>query len=152
MIGVGILTMGLVANNVATVGDITFGPATMVYGSALVVIGLQAVLFSALAKLYGIKEGLLPYDEKVAVYQRIFTVDRVLLIGILIFVLSLISAAVSIWYWASFEFGPLIPLKILSLAIPSALGIVIGLEVILFGLFSGLLKIERSALQEDSVS
>jgi glycosyltransferase involved in cell wall biosynthesis len=125
------------------IGRAGFDIASLVYAGAALVVGLQAVLFALLAQFYGIRRGFLPPDRLVAAILEALSMERVVLTGLLILLVSLVGGLYSIGVWASADFGDLIPREIITLATPSAVGAICGSELVMFGLFLGVLDVQH---------
>ena len=76
-------------------------------------------------------------------FFSVFKPDYFILAGFLILLPSLIGGAYSIVVWMSADFGDLIPREILSIAVPSSIGVICGSELIMSGLFIGFLDISK---------
>jgi glycosyltransferase involved in cell wall biosynthesis len=124
------------------VGKASFDIASLVYAGGSIVVGLQAVLFALLAKCYGIRAGLLPPDKRVRRIFDVLRMERVIVAGLLIFSISFIGGLYSIAVWMSADFGDLIPREIITIAVPSAVGAIAGSELVMFGLFLGVLDVQ----------
>lgn len=121
------------------IGKAGFDIGSLVYAGASVVVGLQAVLFALLAKYYGFRAGFLPVDETVIKFFDVFRMERIIVAGVVVFILSCIGGLYSISVWMSADFGDLIPRQIIAIAAPSAAGAVCGSELMMFGMFLGVL-------------
>jgi hypothetical protein len=96
-----------------------------------------------LAQFYGIRRGFLPADNLVTSILDALSMERVILVGLLILSASLISGLYSVGIWISADFGDLIPREIITIATPSAVGSICGSELIMFGLFLGVLEVQH---------
>lgn len=123
------------------IGSVSFDIASLVYAGSAVVMGMQAVLFALLAKYYGYRAGFLPVDEMVKKFYRLCTVERIVSAGFLIFLMSVIGGVYSVGVWMSADFGDLIPREIITIATPSAVGAICGSELMMSGIFLGVLDI-----------
>ena len=121
------------------IGKAGFDIASLVYAGAAVVVGLQAVLFALLAKYYGFRAGFLPVDDTVIRFFDICTMERVVITGLAIFIISFIGGLYSFGVWISADFGNLVPRQIIAIAAPSAVGAMCGSELMMFGMFLGVL-------------
>lgn len=144
---------GLVAFIIGTIVTLTLlitpiriGPfgldvGTMLYSSALTIIGYFSVLFSVLTKIYASHEGILPMSPR---YRRLvekLSVERGLIVGLIIFVLGIVVAFAQVLRWSDFGFGALDASQNVRVAIPAVLGIVLGFTTIMFSMFSGIMTI-----------
>jgi len=125
------------------IGKFGFDIGSLVYAAGFVVVGFQAVLFAILAKFYGMNIGLLPIDKGVIMFFDIFTMERIIFMGLLIFLISFIGGLYSVGVWALAGFGDLVPRQIISIAIPVAVGAICGSELIMSGLFLGILGLSH---------
>jgi hypothetical protein len=116
---------------------------TMLYASAAVFIGFQAVAFSAFTKAYAMNAGLLPYDSRVDKLFRVVTLEKGLVIGALMTALGLVGSIYAVSQWRESAFGPLDPQKELRIVIPSVLLLVLGCQTILSSFFLSILGLAR---------
>lgn len=122
-------------------GSIGLDLGTMMYASALTVVGWQAVLFSILTKIYASHEGFLPMSNRYRrVVQRI-SVERGLVLGLLIFLVGVLVAVLQLLRWSDNGFGALDQAQTVRSAIPAALGIMLGFLTSMFSMFAGILTI-----------
>ena len=138
--------VGLVLTVILLIGPVRVGPigldlGTMMYASALTVVGWQSVLFSILTKIYASHEGYLPMSDR---YRRIverLSVERGLVVGLLIFVVGIVGGVLQVYRWSGNGFGALDVSQTVRSAIPAALGIMLGFLTIMFSMFAGILTI-----------
>ena len=145
-IAVGVLSFGGI--EIAGVG---FDVTTMVYASALCVIGFQSLLFFWLTKLYATQEGFLPTSER---YRRIvakWSAERGLLIGLALFVLGIVIGIVQVTLWGSLDFGEQNAAQAVRIAVPSALTIILGFQTVMMSFFSGVLTTPRREQRPEAV-
>lgn len=144
--GLAALVVGLLATTVLLVGPVQVGSVgfdvgSMLYAAALTVIGYQAILFSVLTKVYAAHEGFLPMSPR---YQRLverISVERGLVLGIVIFVVGFVIAVVQVLRWGGTGFGELAVAQTVRAAIPATLGLIGGFLTIMFSMFAGILTI-----------
>lgn len=145
-IAVGILSFGGVQ-----IGGIGFDVTTMVYASALCVIGYQSLLFFWLTKLYATQEAFLPTSPQFRGVVGKWTAERGLLIGVALFVLGVGIGIAQVIRWGSLDFGPQDAAEVVRIAIPSALGMILGFQTIMMSFFSGVLTTPRREQRPDAV-
>ena len=139
----GAIAVGVLAFGGVKVGGIGFDVTTMVYASALCVIGYQSLLFFWLTKLYATQEGFLPASDR---YKRVtarWTQEKGLLFGVALFLLGAIIAVIQVARWGSLDFGPLDAAEVVRIAVPSALGLMLGFQTMMMSFFAGVLTIPR---------
>lgn len=147
----GALTVGILAFGGVRIGQIGFDVTTMVYASALCILGFQALLFFWLTKLYATQEGFLPTSER---YRRImsrWTTERGLLAGTVLFLLGVVLGVVQVTQWAALGFGQQDAVDVIRVAIPSSLGIILGFQTIMMSFFSGVLTVPRQDMEPEAV-
>ncbi len=100
----GAIAVGVLAFGGIRVGDVGFDVTTMVYASALCVIGFQSLLFFWLTKLYATKRASCPRARDTDASWRSGRRAR-LLIGVGLFFLGIIIGIVQVALWGNLDFG-----------------------------------------------
>lgn len=117
---------------------------TLVYASAAILIGFQAMTFAMFTKIFAINEGLLPEDPRLDQLFRVATLEVGLALGSL---LLFVGAAGSFWalvVWNSTSFGELDPSSLtMRIVIVSATALALGFQTILSSFFFSILGLRR---------
>ena len=74
-----------------------------------------------------------------------------LLIGVGLFVVGVGIGFVQVLRWGSLDFGPQDATEVVRIAIPSALGIMLGFQTVMMSFFSGVLSTPRREVRPDAV-
>jgi len=144
--GLAFMLFGLIFGTALINGPVYIGRAgfdigSLVYAGGSVVVGLQAVLFGYLSKYYGMRAGFLPVTDRGKKFFDMLSMEKIIAVGTFIFAISFVAGVYSIGVWMSVDFGDLIPRKIISITVPSAVGSICGSELVMFGLFLGVLDV-----------
>jgi hypothetical protein len=149
--GLALLVLGslggaaLTARPVSTVG-VTFDVQSLLVCAVAVIVGAQLLVFGTAARSFGHALGLLPTTSGLAWLERRVTLERVVALGVLFLLVGLAGWVVALARWGQADFGALDARRQMRLVIPSATGIVVGLQLV-FGGF--LVALARSAPSED---
>jgi hypothetical protein len=125
------------------IGNLTLDVHTLLYAAAFTLVGFQAVLFSALAKIFAITEGLLPDDPKMMRIFRYITLETGLAVGTALILFGVAGTFFAIWHWNQASFGDLDTTHVMRIIIPSVLALVLGCQVMLASFFFSILGIKR---------
>ena len=125
------------------VGGIVFDIHTLLYAAFTVLIGFQAILFALLTKIFAITEGLLPEDPVLSRLFKVITLEKGLLVGVLLQLSGLGTAVYSFLVWNQHSFGPMNPQQLVRLvACALTLG-TLGVEITLASFFFSILGLAR---------
>jgi len=139
----GALAVGILAVGPVRIGDIGFDVTTMVYATALCVIGYQSLLFAWLTKLYATQESFLPASPRYRSIISRWSSERGLLVGLALFVAGILVGIVQVIRWGGLDFGAQDAAEVVRIALPSALGLMLGFQTIMMSFFAGVLTIPR---------
>ena len=115
---------------------------TLVAAAGMILIGLQMVTFSLLAKQHGIKEGLLPKDPRVTRVLRVFNLERTIVLGLVLFVLGLSGLVVAVVGWGAVGFGDLDYRDTMRIVVPAMTAMAAGVQVVISGFMSSILDLK----------
>jgi len=122
---------------------VTFDIHTMVYASALTILGMQAIMFALFAKVFAVTNKLVPYNDKVISYVTKFTLEKGLLIGLVLILAGMMGSVYAILAWKGDSFGSLVPTSMMRVVIPSSTSIITGAQCILASFFLSVLGLVR---------
>ncbi|MGB4778656.1 glycosyltransferase family 2 protein [Microbacterium sp.] len=148
---VGAIAVGVLSFGGVQIGAVGFDVTTMVYASALCVIGYQSLLFFWLTKLYATQEGFLPASKRYRSIVAGWSAERGLLAGLAIFLVGVAIGVIQVLRWGSLDFGPQDAAAVVRIAIPSALGIMLGFQTVMMSFFSGVLAIPRREVRDEAL-
>lgn len=117
---------------------------TMVYASALIVVGYQAILFAVFARIYAMTEGFLPARQWLENLGERVTLEAGLLAGIALVVGGIAATVVALFIWGGTGFHELNYQHTLRLVIPASTMLMIGVQTIFSSFFISILSIDRS--------
>ena len=123
-----------------TVGGIVLDIHTMLFSSLAVIIGNQTVQLGLFSRLYGTRAGLLPEDPVLTRVFEFTTLERGLVVGVLLIAGGLAGSIASVLNWGQAAFGTLDPQSGMRLAIPSATALALGVQMAFGSFFLGVLK------------
>ncbi len=140
LLGVVGFALGLRATKI---GPITFGVNTLVFASLAILCGSQAILFALGTKAFGIREGLMPPDERMDRFFRRFTLERgaILATSSLLGGLALLAIAINAWREA--HFGHMDLESTMHWIIPGATLTAWGVQTLLSSFFISILGMPR---------
>ena len=151
--GIVLSVLGLIFASVLAVTDIRLGEVhlnvgTLMMASMAVIVGFQLVAFAFFTKVFAIAEGLLPADPKLTGIFKTFTLERGLVLGVVVLVAGLAMFFRALWLWQQAHFG-LLPSteENLRRLIPTALLIVLGIQTIFSSFFMSVLGLKTVTRQ-----
>jgi hypothetical protein len=119
------------------------GVNTLVYSSAAIVCGFQAVTFAILAKVFAINARLLPPDTRIRRFTSLMNVEVGMSAGIVLLLVGLAGGAYSLGLWSLASYGALNPEVTLRFVAPSATAMIVGLQLVFSSFFLGVLGLRR---------
>jgi glycosyltransferase involved in cell wall biosynthesis len=122
---------------------------TLLYAGAAIVVGFQGVVFAVLARVYAESEGFLPDTSLVRRARRMFSLERGLLIGGALLLASLVLTIIALVRWEQSSFHHLDYPSTLRLAIPAAVALMLGVQLMFSSFFMSVLEIKREPGSED---
>ena len=135
----------LIAGAVATALLLPTGRVhSLVYATAAIVIGYQAVLFALFTKIFAISEGLLPPDPRLDRIFRVATLEAGLALGGILLSAGIAGSLWALATWDAASFGPLDPSALtMRIVIVSATAAALGFQTILSSFFFSILGLRR---------
>jgi len=125
------------------IANIGFDVQTLLYAAMAIVIGFQATVFALFTKVFAISEGLLPEDPKLIGLTRIVSLEKGIVVGILLLLAGLGGSIYAVSFWDERSFGPLDPSKTLRIIIPSITALILGCQIVLSSFFLSVLGLKR---------
>lgn len=140
---IGLMMMVIIGVGPTKIGNVNFGINTMMYGSASLLVGVNISLFSMFTKAYALSSGFIPNSPKTVGILERFTVEKGVVIGVVLTLLGIVATIFAFIIWGNNSFGNLQPESIMKITIPATTLIAIGIELIFASFFLGILEIER---------
>lgn len=125
------------------IGATRFDVHTLLFSSALFLIGFQLLLFYGLTKIYTVENGLLPKSSKYDRQFNIINLERGLVVGLILMIVGGILGIMAYQQWNLLGFGDVEDFNLLRMVIPSVTLLLLGVQVILFSLFFSILGLKK---------
>jgi glycosyltransferase involved in cell wall biosynthesis len=143
MIIMGAVCIVLLAFGQLKIGNVVYDIHTLLYAAFTVLIGFQLAFFYLFSREYAINTGLLPRPEKREKVFYLFSLEKGLLLGIILFFLSVYGTGYSLFLWANKSFGPLLPGQLMRIVIPAALCMGLSIQLCFGCFFLSILQIRK---------
>jgi glycosyltransferase involved in cell wall biosynthesis len=149
----GLCAMAWLLPKPRTVGGVTLDVHTLLYASLAVTVGFQSMLFWIFAKVYGMREGIVPWDARFRSVISVLTLEVGLAAGLLLLLLGLGLGIYALASWNIAGLGALRPSETMRLVIPSATAILLAFEIAYGAFFLSVLEIRatRPVQTRDSI-
>ena len=146
--GMGFCVLGLIITvslmfGPVTLGGVTFDIHTMLYGSAMIMIGTNMIFFSLFTRIYAIRTRFIPTKENVATKLAGITTEKGAITGVLLTLAGIIMTVLAFLVWKHTAFGDLNPQEMMRMTIPALTLMVVGIEMIFASFFIGILNIKH---------
>lgn len=119
-----------------------FDVHTMVYASALMVVGYQAMLFAVFARIYAMTEGFLPARQWLEDLTKRLTLEMGVLTGAALVLAGLALSVVALAIWGGRGFRQLDYRETLRIVIPASTMLMLGVQTVLASFFVSILGIK----------
>jgi glycosyltransferase involved in cell wall biosynthesis len=133
IIGYGLALPGL------SIGKATFDAHTLLFSSLFFMIGYQAILFAIFTKRFAISEGMMPPDERLNRFIQFFTLEKGLVLGIIMGLVGLFLLVGAINQWWESGFGPLNYAVTMRWVIPGSTLCMLGFQTLFASFFISVL-------------
>ncbi len=137
--GLGSLAAAFIYATDVHIGTVNLDAGTLAVTCATVIVGVQLVAFAAFTKVFAIGEGLLPHDERISQALRVMTLERGLILGVLLLLSGVGLLGWAVWLWKEAGFGPLSYPDNLDRVITASTLMVLGSQVIFSSFFLSVL-------------
>ena len=140
---IGLVLGGAIVHGPKHIGALTLDTNTLIYAGTAVIIGFQAIVFGLFARVYGMQTGFLPKKQALERFTQHGTLEKGLVVGILLFIVGIAGSVFAILKWREAGFASLVYPDILRIVIPSATAIILGNQIMLAAFFLSVLMINR---------
>lgn len=126
-----------------TIGNVTFDIHTMLYAAILIIIGLQTVAFALFSKVFAVNARLIPEDDRIKSALRRMTLERGLILGVLVSLIGIAGSVYAFIVWGGRSFGPLTPSSMMRIVIPSLTFLSVGIQIVFISFFLSVLRLRH---------
>lgn len=125
------------------IGGVVFDIHTMLYGSAMIMIGTNMIFFSLFTRIYAIRTNFIPTKESAATKLANVTTEKGAVAGVLLTLAGIAMTIAAFVIWKDTSFGNLNPQEMMRMTIPALTLMVVGIEMIFASFFIGILNIKH---------
>jgi glycosyltransferase involved in cell wall biosynthesis len=146
--GLFLVTLGVAGIVALFPGEVRLGASklginTFIAACMAVLIGIQSITFAAVARRYATLRGLLPPATRYSVVLRWLTPERLLVVGLALFVVALLGMLWSFLQWVAVDFGPLNEPAVVRVFALSLTGLVAAFQFGLVAFLASLMEIPQ---------
>lgn len=141
LITVGLGMGGLLVRGPLDLGTLRLDIHTLFYSALAVMIGFQSLSFYALSKVFAVQKGLLPASLRIQKFLNGFVIEKGIILGLLLFAVGVLGLLIGIERWGISAFANIDPRQMMRIVIPSGLGVMLGLNLVLVSFFMGILQL-----------
>jgi hypothetical protein len=123
---VGLVILGL---STPTVAGVSFSIQTMLACATATVVGLQTMAMAVVSRCYAVDLGLLPVQPRLERLLGKLTLERGLVIGLIMAVAGIVGFAAALGRWSAAKFQDLDPMQTMQLPIVAMVLVVGGLQL-----------------------
>jgi glycosyltransferase involved in cell wall biosynthesis len=145
LIGIGAAAELAILRGPIVIDGVGFDIHTMLYAAGAIILGVQLVLFSLLARTIGVLKNLLPMTRSLARFFRVFTLERGILLGLSLGLVGFGLATYSVVNWAHARLAALDPATMMRVAIPSVTLMLAGAEIIFASFLLGFIDVRATS-------
>lgn len=136
----GVFVGSLLLTSPVRLGSIVLDYHTAIYAGLFVLIGVQSISFSAMAKVFAVQSGLLPEDLEYKTVVRVLKLESGAFLGGGLMVVGVGLSLKALSLWKSAAFGEIVGRDVLIWVIPGSSLIALGFFVVLASFFLSLLR------------
>src|SRR6266550_535 len=144
LFAIGWLAMAWLLPQPRLLGGVGFDVPSLLYASLAIVVGFQSMMFWVFAKLYGMRERIVPPDPWFRSLMSVVTLEAGLIVGASLLLGGLGLAVYALGTWSAERFGALSYPETMRLVIPSSTAILLGFQIIYSAFFVSILEIRAS--------
>jgi hypothetical protein len=148
---IGCLGMAWLLPRPRLLGGVGLDVHSLLYASLAIVVGFQSMMFWVFAKLYGMRERIVPPDAWFRSLMSFVTLEAGLA-GAVLLLVGLALALFALGIWGAKGFGALAYAETMRLVIPSSTAILLGFQIIYGAFFVSILEIRASRPTEGTAS
>jgi glycosyltransferase involved in cell wall biosynthesis len=127
------------------IGNVHLNVGTLMMACMTVVVGFQLTAFAFYTKIFAIAERLLPEDPKLNRLFRYFTLEKGIVVSLLVLAAGLGLLLRSVWQWKQAQFGPMPSMEEnLRQLIPAATLILLGVQSVFSCFFLSVLGMKTT--------
>jgi hypothetical protein len=141
---IGLLIMAVLLPQPRRIGHVVFDVHTLLYAALAVVVGWQSMTFWVFAKVYGMRERIVPPDPWFNSWMSVIPLEAGLAAGAALLLGGLGLAVYALGDWGAHRFGPLALDRTMRLVIPSCTAVLLGFQTIYSSFFISFLEIRAS--------
>jgi glycosyltransferase involved in cell wall biosynthesis len=147
--GFTVLLIGVLANlwllpGTRHIGRVALDIHSLLYASVAVVIGFQSIQFWVFAKIYGMRERIVPPDPWFNSMTRYVGLEFSLVVALALLLIGLGLGLYAVNIWSGVGLGALRPTETMRLVIPSSTAIILAFQVAYGAFFAGILEIRAT--------
>ncbi len=139
----GIITSAFLINGAVKIGAINFDVHTLLFTSAMVLIGFQFILFYGLTKVFTVENELLPKSKKYDSLFKFINLEKGLIVGLILVIAGIILSVSAYSNWQELSFGDINDNSVFRIVIPAVTLILLGIQIMLFSLFFSILGLKK---------
>jgi glycosyltransferase involved in cell wall biosynthesis len=141
---IGLGTLGYaVALPGLTISGLTFDAHTLVFASLWLMCGYQVIVFAVFTKTFAINVGLVPMTARIRRFFKVVTLERGLVVSLLMLVVGVSLLLIAINQWRMAGFGKLDYSQTMRLVIPGATITMLAVQTVFSSFFITLLSLNR---------
>jgi glycosyltransferase involved in cell wall biosynthesis len=144
LMGLGLVIMVVLLPGQLEIFGVGFDVHTLVYASAMIVIGYQAILFSVFARVYAMTAGFLPKRSWIEEMADRWSLETGVLIGLALVLAGLAMSVIALVVWGGSGFDELEYRDTLRIVVPATTLLMLGVQTVLASFFLSILGLERS--------
>jgi glycosyltransferase involved in cell wall biosynthesis len=148
LVAIGVAAQLAILHGPIVINGVGFDIHTMLYAAGATILGVQLVLFSLLARTVGVLKNLLPMTPSLARFLHAFTLERGILLGMLLALTGLGLAVYSVENWAHARLAALDPATMMRVAIPSVTLMLAGAEILFASFLLGFIDVRMPGADE----
>jgi hypothetical protein len=143
MLVAGLVGGSLTVTGAQRIGAIGLDTGTLFVSSLLVLSGVQLIISWAAAKAFATSIGLLPRTPSLETWLKRLSLERGVVLGIVFFLGGAVGLVVALLRWRHSGYGQLNATALMRLLVPSATGILLGMQLVLGSFLVGISMIKR---------
>lgn len=144
--GIALLWVGLIVGIILLpgpmrYGSVTFDVHTFLIAALCVIVGLQSISFAVIGRRFASRYGFIPKSGNYDRLLEALTLERVLLVAVVLMLAGLGGLVWGLGEWAERSFGPLNPATTLRAMIVAMTALVCGFQLMMSGFMSSMINI-----------